>query len=66
MFADKVEFRLRDSLCTLPSFNVMSNSSGGVSEDGNTITVALLISVPSSERFRSNLIVFVMSDASAV
>ena len=66
VFADKVEFRLRDSLCTLPSFNVMSNSSGGVSEDGNTITVALLISVPSSERFRSNLIVFVMSDASAV
>ena len=35
VFADKVEFRLRDSLCTLPSFNVMSNSSGGVSEDGN-------------------------------
>ena len=66
MFSERVELKFLESLCSLPSSNVMISSKGGFSAEGNSMTVALLMIVPSVERSRLNFTVLVLFSVSAV
>ena len=66
VLAESEEFRVCVSLWIELSASVIYNSSVGFGAEGNSMTVALLIVVLSSERERSKRTVFVWFTGSAV
>lgn len=66
VLADKVDVKFLDKVCVCPSRVVIINSSCGVAAEGNNMTVALLMDVPSAEATRSNLTVLLIFSGSAV